>query len=56
MWLRRDYITGFAAAYYWSSCEYNDANAWTHYFGNGYQTNSTKTNTNCVRAVRALSI
>jgi hypothetical protein len=56
MWLHRDYITGFAAAFYWSSSEYNSFAAWYQYFDDGLQYYSYKVNTYYVRAVRALSI
>jgi hypothetical protein len=56
MWLHRDYIGGFAAAYYWSSSEYSNYLAWHQYFYDGNQNNYYKANTYYVRAVRALSI
>jgi hypothetical protein len=56
MWLHRDYIGGFAAAYYWSSSEYNPDYAWNQYFGNGNQDYNFKAIAYYVRAVRALSI
>lgn len=52
MWLNRDTIGGFAAAYYWSSSEYNYNNAWDQYFNDGYQNGSSKSHTNYVRAVK----
>jgi hypothetical protein len=56
MWLNRENIGDFAAAYYWSSSEYNNNYAWYQNFYNGNQTNYYKFNPNYVRAVRALSI
>lgn len=50
MWLNKD--DSFAAAYYWSSSEFNNNNAWDQYFSNGNQFISYKLNTNYVRAVR----
>ncbi len=38
---------------YWSSSELNGSSAWTFHFGLGTTNGLTKTNTNCVRAVRA---
>ena len=52
MWVNRESIGGFAAAYYWSSSEYSDTNAWSQYFGNGFQYSYNKYNTYYVRAVR----
>jgi hypothetical protein len=45
-------VGGFASAYYWSSTEYNNNNAWKQNFDNGNQNNNNKNNTNYVRAVR----
>ena len=45
-------VGGFASAYYWSSTEYNNNNAWKQNFDNGNQNNNNKNNTNRVRAVR----
>ena len=54
------YTTGnaeaFAAAWYWSSTEFNATDAWTQYFSFGAQTNSGKNYTNYVRAVRKVLI
>jgi len=53
LYINKVAIGGFANAYYWSSSE-SDANyAGYQYFGNGYQTNTSKSNTLRVRAVRA---
>jgi hypothetical protein len=38
---------------YWSSTEYDNLDAWFHYFNNGYQNYISKNNANNVRAVRA---
>jgi hypothetical protein len=54
MWLNKD--DSFAAAYYWSSSEGNNTNAWTQTFANGNQYNYAKDLTTYVRAVRALTI
>ena len=54
MWLNKDSIGGFAAAFYWSSSEFNSFGAWHQYFYNGYQNCYYKFNANYVRAVRAL--
>jgi len=56
MWLNRESIGCFAAAYYWSSSETNIYNAWSQTFSNGFQYYHFKYNTIYVRAVRALSI
>jgi len=54
MWLNKD--DSFAAAYCWSSSEYNNFSAWNQNFNNGNQNYDYKTNTYYVRAVRALNI
>lgn len=56
MWLNKESIGVFAAAYYWSSSEDGNHFAWYQNFNNGNQYNNYKTNTFYVRAVRALSI
>jgi len=56
MWVHRDYIGGFAAAYYWSSSESGNNYAWYQSFNSGSQYNYGKNATLYVRAVRALSI
>jgi hypothetical protein len=53
LYINRTAIGGFAAAYYWSSSEGSNYNAWSQYFGTGYQASSYKTNATYVRAVRA---
>lgn len=50
MWLNKD--DSFAAAYYWSSSEYSNYNAWHQNFYNGNQFYYVKNNTYYVRAVR----
>ncbi len=45
-------IGGFVSAYYWSSTENDNNNAWEQNFNNGNQNNNNKNNTNRVRAVR----
>ena len=52
MWLNRDTIGGFAAAYYWSCSEASNGNAWGQYFNIGNQSLSLKVTTDYVRAVR----
>jgi hypothetical protein len=46
-------VGGFANAYYWSSSEFTNYNAWFLHFGDGFQYNNNKNNTYYVRAVRA---
>ena len=45
--------SGFASAYYWSSTEVNNGNAWLQYFDGGFQYYSYKYIAYRVRAVRA---
>jgi hypothetical protein len=52
MWLNRESIGGFAAAYYWSSSELNDYGACGQFFSVGLQGNYFKSSTDFVRAVR----
>ena len=56
MWLNRDNIGGFVAAYSWSSSEFNIPNAWFQYFYSGNQSNYYKNDANYVRAVRDVTI
>ena len=56
MWVNRESIGGFAAAYYWSSSEYGNAIAWNQNFNYGNQYSLYKNYSYYVRAVRALSI
>ena len=44
---------GFASDYYWSSTEISNGDAWGQYFGNGYQSNYSKSTPLYVRAIRA---
>lgn len=46
-------IGSFASAFYWSSTENDNYNAWRQIFSNGYQVANWKSNTIRVRAVRA---
>jgi hypothetical protein len=47
-------VGGFVELYYWSSTEYDTANAWDQYFSYGYQGITAKANTSrYVRPVRA---
>jgi hypothetical protein len=52
MWLNRESIGGFAAAYYWSSSEDSLDFAWNQNFFNGAQNYYGKLSTGYVRAVR----
>ena len=52
MWLNRDTIGGFAAAFYWSSSEFKLNLAWYQSFFNGYQYYNLKNYSYYVRAVR----
>ena len=52
IWLNKDNIGGFAAAYYWSSSENYNSTAWVQSFHNGYQSFNPKSNAYYVRAVR----
>ena len=56
MWVNRESIGGFAAAYYWSSSEDNNGNAWDQHFYNGFQYSNYKIYTNYVRPVRNITI
>ena len=56
MWVNRESIGGFAAAFYWSSSESKNYLAWGQPFSNGGQNSKYKVSTYYVRAVRALSI
>jgi hypothetical protein len=54
LYLNRIAIGGFATAYYWSSSEVSNSNAWMQDFSNGSQTNGYwKSSVPYVRAVRA---
>jgi hypothetical protein len=53
LYLNNTAIGGFAAAYYWSSSEYNNNIAWRQYFSNGLQSYAGKVNTFYVRAIRS---
>jgi hypothetical protein len=52
MYLHRNVITGFSAAYYWSSTEGGDATAWCLNFSNGVNDADYKYRTYHVRPVR----
>jgi hypothetical protein len=52
MYLNKNEIGGFAAAYYWSSSENYFSYAWGQNFNNGNQNPSLKNFTGYVRAVR----
>jgi hypothetical protein len=54
MWLNRESVGGFAAAYYWSFSEGNNKSAWSQYFDYGDQNDTNEYYTFYVRAVRAL--
>ncbi len=53
LYLQKIAVGGFASAYYWSSTEVNNSNAWKQTFDNGVQNNLSKLDSNRVRAVRA---
>jgi hypothetical protein len=53
LFINQTAIGGFASAYYWSSTEYNDYNAWGQTFVSGYQANFVKSSAGRVRAVRS---
>jgi hypothetical protein len=46
-------LGGFVQNYYWSSTEYDAANAWSQYFDYGYQNFSSKGFPGYVRPIRA---
>jgi hypothetical protein len=54
MWLNKD--NSFAAAYYWSSSESNNASAWNQNFNVGSQNYYNKYGAYYVRPIRALTI
>jgi hypothetical protein len=56
MYLNKNEIGGFAAAYYWSSSESYNNSAWSQSFATGSQASDDRLSTAYVRAVRALSI
>lgn len=56
IWLNKESIGVFAAAYYWSSSEASICNAWTQYFGDGFQSSHYKNVIYYVRAVRDVTI
>ncbi len=53
LYLSKDLVGGFVAAYYWSSSGYSSYYAWEQYFSNGNQYTNLKVNSYYVRAVRA---
>jgi hypothetical protein len=53
LYLKKDVVGGFAGVYYWSSNEYDGANAWGQNFFNSFQSSNFKSSSVCVRAVRA---
>lgn len=53
---RPDYFPKRGYHWYWSSTESSSTNAWTQYFGNGYQDTFNKTGDYYVRAVRRVEI
>ncbi len=52
MWVNRESIGGFAAAYYLSSSENHNYSAWFQSFPSGFQDSTNKNNTYYVRPVR----
>jgi len=53
MYIKKNFIGGFANDEYWSSSEYDIYTAWTQDFTSGKQERSAKNNPKNVRAVRA---
>ena len=53
LYLKKAYVGGFADNNYWSSSEISSSDTWRQYITTGYQTNSDKYNSFCVRARRA---
>ena len=53
LYLQKTAVGGFASAYYWSSSEKVNYNAWIQYFGTGAQDFFNKSYTDYVRAIRA---
>jgi len=53
--LHSEGVGGFASAYYWSSGEDDNTNAWGKDFDSGYQYVDSKASTNYVRAVRTFT-
>jgi hypothetical protein len=53
MYLNKAVIGGFANINYWSSSEVGGTMAWEQHFSTGYQDDTGKIYSNCVRAVRA---
>ena len=53
MYENKDKMGGFGYGYYWSSTEYNTANAWIQSLSNGIQQGYNEYNNHYVRAVRA---
>ena len=53
MYNARSTIGGFASDFYWSSTEYDSADAWGQLFANGFQGGHVKIDPYYVRAVRA---
>ena len=43
-------------SWYWSSSEYSSTCAWSQSFNNGYQNDSSKTYSNCVRPIKRIKI
>ena len=55
MYENKEEIGGFVSNDYWSSTEVGNYHAWTQNFGNGYQHDCSKTNTDSVRAVKDIN-
>jgi hypothetical protein len=53
LYLARNFIGGFRSAWYWSSSEVNNRDAWLLGFGYRNQTSTTKNYYACVRCVRS---
>jgi hypothetical protein len=56
IWLNKESIGGFAAAYYWSSSEGSSYFAWSQLFANGDQDYDSKNYPTYVRAVQDVKI
>ena len=52
LYLQKAAVGGFASAYYWSSTEYFNDQAWGQFFDDGHQNEYSKNNNYRVRAIR----
>lgn len=53
LFIKKGSISGLVDGYYWSSTEYDKDNAWNQYFPFGPQYYASKSDSACVRAIRA---